>query len=118
MNRTSLAGLATLGLTLACSPMAREGSSTEDLTKAGAACAFDGDSDGTARILGHYTLPATSVRRLNPWLTQGDLNEALANGAKTVEHPGIGSGLDYLGNCSFAMVTDRGPNGDRATNIK
>jgi hypothetical protein len=77
------------------------------------ACSFDEASDGTARLLAVYTLPPTSMKALDPDLTQADLDAALTHGAMTVSAPGLGSGVDYAGPCAFWLVTDRGPNGDR-----
>jgi hypothetical protein len=78
-------------------------------------CSYDETSDGTAHLIGVYTLAATSLQVLNPYLTQADLDAALLNGAKTVTALGPGSGIDYAGGCpgTFHMITDRGPNGDR-----
>ena len=77
-----------------------------------------------ARTTKHRTAPRTSSpstrcprRRcavLNPYLTQADLDAAIANGAMTTDDPGFGSGLEYVGGCpgTFYTITDRGPNGD------
>jgi alkaline phosphatase len=81
----------------------------------GPPCAYDEASDGTAHLLGLYTLPPTSMRVLNPYLTQADLDAAISHGAMTTDDPGFGSGLEYGGGCpgTFYTITDRGPNGDR-----
>jgi alkaline phosphatase len=85
--------------------------STLDAADAGH-CVFEGAADGTAKLLAIYTLPTTSLKAINPYLTDAQLAAAIANGAGTVDQPGIGSGLDYAGGCSFTMVGDRGPNAD------
>ena len=78
-------------------------------------CAYDESSDGAAHLLAVYTLPPTSLKAFNPYLTQADLDGAIANGAMTTDDPGPGSGLVYAGGCPgvFYSITDRGPNGDR-----
>jgi hypothetical protein len=75
-------------------------------------------TDGKARLLGVYTLPPTSLRAINPQLTQAQLDDALTHGAGSVMAPALGSGLAHLGGCSFLAVTDRGPNGDRDSRSK
>ena len=79
---------------------------------AGSLCAFDETADGTAHLLGVYTLPATSMQVMVPYLTSQDLANAMTNGAGTTDAPGPGSGLEYAGGCTFYGVGDRGPNGD------
>ncbi|MBB6099251.1 alkaline phosphatase [Deinobacterium chartae] len=64
------------------------------------------------RVLATYTLPDTSIRALNPFLTEADLAQALANGWKGANLPALGSALVSLGDGRFVGLTDRGPNGD------
>ncbi len=61
-----------------------------------------------------YTLADTSMKILNPALTEEQLANAIANGAATVMKPGLGSGLtpDPKTSGFYYMVTDRGINQD------
>ena len=81
----------------------------------GGGCSYDETSDGTAHLLALYTLPPMSLAVLNPYLTQADLDTAIAHGAMTTTNPAPGSGLVYGGGCpgTFYLITDRGPNNDR-----
>ena len=65
-----------------------------------------------AKVVGMYTLPPMDLKMLNPHLFEEDIREAQARGWAKVDQPGIGSGLFYLGNGRFLVLTDRGPNGD------
>jgi len=64
------------------------------------------------QVVGVYTLPPTSIRVLNPHLSQAEVEASLRNGWPTADRPALGSGLAYLGNGLFVGSTDRGPNGD------
>jgi hypothetical protein len=83
-------------------------------------CVYDETSDGTAKVLGIYTMPAMSLAIMNPFLTQQQLLDGVTNGAATTDAPGPGSGLEYGGGCpgTFYMVGDRGPNLDRTSGTK
>lgn len=61
---------------------------------------------------GVYSLPPTSIDKLNPHLSLEAVEEARSRGWAVTDRPGIGSGLFYLGNGKFVGLTDRGPNGD------
>jgi len=64
------------------------------------------------QVVGVYTLPPTSIRVLNPHLSQAEVEASLRNGWPTADRPALGSSLAYLGNGLFVGSTDRGPNGD------
>jgi len=64
------------------------------------------------KVTGVYTLPATPIQRLNPHLSQADVEASQRNGWPVVNRPALGSSLAYLGNGLFVGSTDRGPNGD------
>ena len=83
-------------------------------------CVYDETSNGTAKLLGIYTMPSTSLTVMNPYLTPQQLADGLTNGAATTDAPGPGSGLEYGGGCpgTFYMVGDRGPNLDRTDGTK
>lgn len=61
-----------------------------------------------------YALPDTSMKVLNPLLTDQNLTDALTYGALTMTKPGIGSGLtpDPRNPGYYYMTTDRGMNGE------
>ncbi|MGZ6096389.1 MAG: esterase-like activity of phytase family protein [Polyangiales bacterium] len=88
-------------------------SAVEAATDAATACkTYDDTSDGTAKVLDVFGLPkSTSLRALDPYLTDAQLAAGVSNGALDV-NPGPGSGLEYAGGCNFYLVSDRGPNGD------
>lgn len=60
-----------------------------------------------------FTLADTSLKLLNPLLTDQELTDAITNGGLTTVKPGIGSGLtpDPKMPGSYYMLTDRGMNG-------
>lgn len=65
-----------------------------------------------------FILDPHGLQELNPWLSQDELDAALANGAGTIDAPGLGSGLDRAPEPGhFYMLTDRGPNGAREDGI-
>jgi Esterase-like activity of phytase len=82
-----------------------------------------GPAPGAARVQASYALPATSLKVLNPFLTDEDLTQGLARTVDPatsvpkgrVDAPGIGSGLARgrgKDNGAFWAVTDRGINDD------
>ncbi|HEX4461532.1 MAG TPA: esterase-like activity of phytase family protein, partial [Polyangia bacterium] len=88
-----------------------------DMTPSGpnaVACPYATTTDGQAHLLATFVLPPTSMKLMDPYLTDADLTAALTNGALTVTAPSLGSGLDYGGGCpgTFYGIGDRGINGD------